>query len=155
MVIQTFILLTYFFLSCRVFSMRTPTETLKQSTAMARVLQSCYLYKHLTFLAGFRKYQNSSGLITAPPVWTPNWSWRRDFANELLSWTCLHYSGKEMKTAKTPDQPQNGQMLYVIWLFTLHKCIRTLHTFIHDDHQVYIAGSSSIRIHFKPVHFIT
>lgn len=32
-------------ISCRVFNMRTRTGTLKQNTAMERVLQSSYLYE--------------------------------------------------------------------------------------------------------------
>lgn len=41
----------------KVFNMRTPTETLKQSTATERVPQSSFLYEHLTYFSGFRKEQ--------------------------------------------------------------------------------------------------
>lgn len=42
----------FFFSFCRVSSMRTLIETLKPSTAMGRVHQSCYLYESLSFPSG-------------------------------------------------------------------------------------------------------
>lgn len=42
---NSWIYLFIYFSSIRVSNMRTPTETLKQSTAMERVLQNSFLYE--------------------------------------------------------------------------------------------------------------
>lgn len=77
--------------------MKTPTETLKQSTAMERVPQSSFLY------------ELSSRDNLSAPVLTPKGAWRRHSLNEVISWIVLRQRDGDLQ-----DQPQNGQMLYLI-----------------------------------------
>lgn len=61
-------------------------------------------------------------------------TWQR-FENKktLCKWTAVldNFALKQcQRDEDIQDQPQKGQILYVIWLFTLHKCIER---FIHSS----------------------
>ena len=114
--------------------MRTPTETLKQSTAMERVLQSSFLCDSSSWNYRGREQQQAN---KAPLV-----------LEKMLLWTILYYNGKEVETSLRPTSKINKCCMWFDY-FTLHKCIERFLHFIRDDHWVDTAGSSSIGIHFK------
>lgn len=84
--------------------MRTPTGTLKQSTAMERVLQSSYLYE-----------RSSQIHYVQEQHWANKVSLLREDTQQM-NWCFgqfLHHTGKEIETSKT-SLKMDVIMLYVI-----------------------------------------